>query len=147
MLVDELLRALEDVGSRASGAAGLVAAYCRTAGGDRKEALQEHVDALMTVRRGFNGCRGDCFYVDVVPGCVCVYTCMCGGLFQCIVDGVVEDLFLGKGGKGGGGRNVRGRKCVCARVCMLVCVRMHVRVRVFALLHIGCNFASRVWHV
>jgi hypothetical protein len=48
-LVDELLRALEDAGGRARGAAGLVAGYCRAAGGERREALQEHADALLTV--------------------------------------------------------------------------------------------------
>jgi len=50
MLTEELLRALEDVGGRAPGAASLVAGYCRAAGGDKREALQDHVDALMTVR-------------------------------------------------------------------------------------------------
>ncbi|GBF89654.1 hypothetical protein Rsub_02372, partial [Raphidocelis subcapitata] len=47
-LVDELLRALEDASGRARGAAGLVAGYCRAAGGERREALQDHADALMT---------------------------------------------------------------------------------------------------
>ena len=50
-LVEELLRALEDSGAsgRALGAAGLVAGYCKTASGPKREALQEHVDSLMAV--------------------------------------------------------------------------------------------------
>lgn len=48
-LVEELLRSLEDVSGRAAGAAGLIAGFARGAGSDRREALQDHVDALMTV--------------------------------------------------------------------------------------------------
>lgn len=50
-LAEELLRALEDAapGGRAAGAAGLIAGYCRGAGGERRGALQEHVDSIMTV--------------------------------------------------------------------------------------------------
>lgn len=50
-VVEELLRALEDVGAngRALGATGLVAGYCKTASGSKRDALQEHVDGLMTV--------------------------------------------------------------------------------------------------
>jgi hypothetical protein len=51
LLAEELLRSLEDP-ARAPGAASLIAGFCRGAGGDRREALQEHVDALMTVRFG-----------------------------------------------------------------------------------------------
>ena len=50
-LVEELLRALEDSGAagRALGAAGLVAGYCKTVSGPKRDALQEHVDSLMAV--------------------------------------------------------------------------------------------------
>lgn len=48
LLAEELLRSLEDP-TRAPGASALVAGFCRGVGGDRREALQEHVDALMTV--------------------------------------------------------------------------------------------------
>lgn len=63
-LVEELLRALEDAGAsgRALGAAGLVAGYCKTANGAKREALQEHVDALLTV---------SCRTVMHVWACVC----------------------------------------------------------------------------
>lgn len=54
LVAEDLLRSLEDP-ARAPGAAALIAGFCRGAGGERREALQEHADSLMTVRHGYRG--------------------------------------------------------------------------------------------
>jgi hypothetical protein len=53
-LVTELLKALEDVGGRALGAARLLAAYAKAT----RQDLQPHVDELMTVSWLGGDCRG-----------------------------------------------------------------------------------------
>ena len=84
-LVEELLRALEDVGGRALGAAALEAGFARAAGGDRREALQEHVDPLMTVRgQGI-----------ILTGAL-VYLCV--GIYACIVVKVLLRMSHGAAG-------------------------------------------------